>query len=90
MPAQGSAPGAPPLAHGPVLGNWPMIVRVDLTALLKTILEKFSRTGASRWGTKSGRVAHCKMVCVIHLENGYLPVVAIRRMPGLIGAPCQA
>jgi len=37
-PAQGSAPGPPP-AHGPVLGNWPIIVRVDLTALLKTIKE---------------------------------------------------
>ena len=34
--AQGSAPG-PPAAHGPVLGYWPIIVRVDLTALLKTI-----------------------------------------------------
>lgn len=39
MPAQGSAAGPPP-AHGPALGNWPMIVRVDLTALLKTIHEK--------------------------------------------------
>ncbi|KOO32646.1 hypothetical protein Ctob_016152, partial [Chrysochromulina tobinii] len=34
----GSAPGPPP-AHDPVLGNWPIIVRVDLTALLKTIKE---------------------------------------------------
>lgn len=47
--------------------------RVSVT---KYIIE-FSRTGASKWSTKSGRVAHCKMVCVIHLESGYLPVVAL-------------
>ena len=45
MPAQGPAP-APPPAHGPVLGNWPVIVRMDectltrMTTLLKTIQEK--------------------------------------------------
>lgn len=39
MQAQGSPPGPPP-AHSPVLGNWPVIVRMDLTALLKTIHEK--------------------------------------------------
>jgi hypothetical protein len=32
---------------------------------------------AAQWSTKSGRVAHCKMVCVIHLENGYLTVIAL-------------
>ena len=43
MPAQGPAPApppAPPPAHGPVLGNWPTIVPVQLTVLLKTIREK--------------------------------------------------
>jgi len=55
--------------------------RLDRCPLRRVSVSKyvieFSRTGASKWGTKSGRVAHCKMVCVIHLENGYLPVVAL-------------
>ena len=47
--------------------------RVSVT---KYVIE-FTRTKASRWGTKTGRVAHCKMVCVIHLGNDHLPVVAL-------------
>ena len=45
-------------------------------SVTKYVIE-FSRTKASRWGTKTGRVAHCKMVCVIHLGNDHLPVVAL-------------
>ena len=39
MPAQGSAPRPPP-ANGAVLGNWPVVVRIDVTALLQTIQDK--------------------------------------------------
>ena len=42
----------------------------------KYVIE-FTRTTSSKWGNQTGRVAHCKMVCVIHLGNGYLPVVAL-------------
>ena len=55
--------------------------RIDQCPLHRVSVSKyvieFTRTGTSKWGTKTGRVAHCKMVCVIHLENGYLPVVAL-------------
>ena len=39
MVGQGSSP-TQPVARGPVLGNWPIIVPIDLTALLKTIHQK--------------------------------------------------
>ena len=42
----------------------------------KYVIE-FSRTGSTKWGNQAGRVAHCKLVCVIHLEDGCLPVVAL-------------